>query len=366
MENEGEAQNNETNKKSSVVIRIPSYQEVVESSQSRSTPPSLFVPSQTFSQAFAFVKSSEFYSPPPSLPKETVQSNASSSTPPPSSATTTAPVASSKIPNSQPTQNRNAILVSNRQKGNPLLKYIRNVRWTFADVVCDFLLSQTSCALYLSLRYHLLHPDYLYYRIRELQKNFKLRVVLCHVDVPRGMWPLLRDHKSLRKQTCRYYSRPIGFRLSITVRHVNKTDVVTLGTNFGSLSNIMGASMEDLARCPGIGERKVKRLFDTFHEPFKRVESSRQAIPETSVLNKPASPDASFRNNAEASSSIEDKQKDVDNASKRSKKEPGLTVKSALSEAFAKLSERAGKRNITSKSKEKEDPIAVRESDAET
>lgn len=124
--------------------------------------------------------------------------------------------------------------------------------------------------------------------------------------------------------------------------------------------------MEDLARCPGIGERKVKRLFDTFHEPFKRVESSRQAIPETSVLNKPASPDASFRNNAEASSSIEDKQKDVDNASKRSKKEPGLTVKSALSEAFAKLSERAGKRNITSKSKEKEDPIAVRESDAET
>ncbi|KAI5398485.1 variant 3, Excision repair cross-complementation group 1 [Lathyrus oleraceus] len=185
MENEGEAQNNETNKKSSVVIRIPSYQEVVESSQSRSTPPSLFVPSQTFSQAFAFVKSSEFYSPPPSLPKETVQSNASSSTPPPSSATTTAPVASSKIPNSQPTQNRNAILVSNRQKGNPLLKYIRNVRWTFADVVCDFLLSQTSCALYLSLRYHLLHPDYLYYRIRELQKNFKLRVVLCHVDVVR-------------------------------------------------------------------------------------------------------------------------------------------------------------------------------------
>jgi hypothetical protein len=68
MENDEENQNNQ-NKKSSVVIRIPSYQEVVESSQTRSTPPSLFVPSQTFSEAFAFVKSSEFYSPPPSLPK---------------------------------------------------------------------------------------------------------------------------------------------------------------------------------------------------------------------------------------------------------------------------------------------------------
>ena len=52
-------------KKSSVVIRIPSYQEVVESSQAKSTPSSLFVPSQTFSEAFAFVKSSDFYSPPP-------------------------------------------------------------------------------------------------------------------------------------------------------------------------------------------------------------------------------------------------------------------------------------------------------------
>ncbi|KAK7356051.1 hypothetical protein VNO80_15317 [Phaseolus coccineus] len=68
-----------------------------------------------------------------------------------------------------------------------------------------------------------------------------------------------------------------------------------------SLSNIMGASMEDLACCPGIGERKVKRLVDTFHEPFKRVDSSRQAILDTSVQNKPASPVSSIRNNTESS-----------------------------------------------------------------
>ncbi|CAJ2628655.1 unnamed protein product [Trifolium pratense] len=398
MENEEENQNNE-NKKSSVVIRIPSYQEVIESSQTKSTQQSLFVPSQTFSEAFAFIKSSEFYSPPPPLPKENNQPNASSSTPSTSSSTATTNVHadSSKLLNSQPTQNRNAILVSNRQKGNPLLKHIRNVRWTFADVVCDFLLGQSSCALYLSLRYHLLHPDYLYYRIRELQKNFKLRVVLCHVDVEDVVKPLLEVTKTALLHDCTllcgwsleecgryletikvYENKPADIiqgqmdtdylsRLThalTSVRHVNKTDVVTLGTNFGSLSNIMGASMEDLARCPGIGERKVKRLFDTFHEPFKRVESSRQAIPETSVQNKPASPDTSFRNNVESSSSLEGKQKD-DNASKRKKKEPELTVKSALSEAFAKLAER-GKRNTTSKLKEKGESIVVRESDAET
>ncbi|XP_050942853.1 DNA excision repair protein ERCC-1-like isoform X1 [Cucumis melo] len=46
---------------------------------------------------------------------------------------------------------RNAILVSNRQKENPLLKHIRNVRWVFADVVPDYLLGQSSCALYLRI-----------------------------------------------------------------------------------------------------------------------------------------------------------------------------------------------------------------------
>ena len=42
----------------------------------------------------------------------------------------------------------------------------------------------SACCLFLSLRYHLLHPDYVYLRIRQLQPaNFRLRIVLCHVDV---------------------------------------------------------------------------------------------------------------------------------------------------------------------------------------
>ncbi|TKY52196.1 DNA excision repair protein ERCC-1 [Spatholobus suberectus] len=395
---EEEEENNDRNKKkNSVVIRIPSYQEVIESSQARSTPPSLFVPSQTFSQAFAFVKSSEFYSRPPPPSREAGQSDAPSSTS--TSSTAAAAAASSTLPSSQLTQSRNSILVSHRQKGNALLKHIRNVRWVFADVVCDYLLGQSSCALYLSLRYHLLHPDYLYYRIRELQKHFKLRVVLCHVDVEDVIKPLLEVTKTALLHDCTllcgwsleecgryletikvYENKPADIiqgqmdtdylsRLThvlTTVRHVNKTDVVTLGTTFGSLSNVMGASMEDLARCPGIGERKVKRLFDTFHEPFKRVESSRQAIPETSVQNMPASPVSSIKNNAESSSLIENKQEDVEDVSKRRKKEPEVTVKSALSAAFAKYSDRVGKRKSTSQVDEKGESIVLKKSEAET
>ena len=33
----------------------------------------------------------------------------------------------------------------------------------------------------------------------------------------------------------------------------------------------MKASMEELAACPGLGPTKVKRLHETFHEPFRKV-----------------------------------------------------------------------------------------------
>ncbi|CAN6581991.1 unnamed protein product [Malus baccata var. baccata] len=209
MEDEDGGQNTESDlnkNKKKTVIKIPSFQEVLESSQSKSTPPSLFTPSHSFSQAFAFVKSSEFYSPPP-------PSTAASQPPQTSDATNSRQTGQSDVPSSSSApanavassssvQRRNAILVSHRQKGNPLLKHIRNVRWEFADIVCDYLLGQSSCALYLSLRYHLLHPDYLYFRIRELQKNFKLRVVLCHVDVEDVIKPLLEVTKTALLHEC--------------------------------------------------------------------------------------------------------------------------------------------------------------------
>lgn len=33
----------------------------------------------------------------------------------------------------------------------------------------------------------------------------------------------------------------------------------------------MQASMEELSACPGIGPTKVRRLHETFHEPFRRT-----------------------------------------------------------------------------------------------
>lgn len=76
-------------------------------------------------------------------------------------------------------------------------------------------------------------------------------------------------------------------------------------------------------------------MHDTFHEPFKRVVSSRSAVPETPV-----------QSNAEPDSVTEEKEenKATENASKH-ETEPELTVKSALSVAFAKYADKVGRKN---------------------
>lgn len=48
----------------------------------------------------------------------------------------------------------------------------------------------------------------------------------------------------------------------------NKTDSQQLLGQFGNVRSMMAASMDELGLVPGIGEVKVKRLYDAFHKPF--------------------------------------------------------------------------------------------------
>ncbi|XP_077603165.1 DNA excision repair protein ERCC-1 isoform X1 [Crocuta crocuta] len=83
----------------------------------------------------------------------------------------------------KPGTKSSSIIVSPRQRGNPVLKFVRNVPWEFGDVLPDYVLGQSTCALFLSLRYHNLHPDYIHGRLQSLGKSFALRVLLVQVDV---------------------------------------------------------------------------------------------------------------------------------------------------------------------------------------
>lgn len=64
------------------------------------------------------------------------------------------------------------------------------------------------------------------------------------------------------------------------VRSVNKSDVLTLASNFGSLKAICGASADELALCPGIGDKKVARIHEALHEPLSRARKLKRSRPE--------------------------------------------------------------------------------------
>ncbi|KAM8963021.1 DNA excision repair protein ERCC-1 isoform 1-T1 [Lycaon pictus] len=211
---------------------------------------------------------------------------------------------------SKPGAKSNSIIVSPRQlflppqRGNPVLKFVRNVPWEFGDVLPDYVLGQSTCALFLSLRYHNLHPDYIHERLQSLGKSFALRVLLVQVDVKDPQQALKELAKMCILADCTlvlawspeeagryletykaYEQKPADLLMEkleqdfvsrvteclTTVKSVNKTDSQTLLTTFGSLEQLMAASREDLALCPGLGPQKARRLFDVLHEPFLKV-----------------------------------------------------------------------------------------------
>ncbi|XP_028291078.1 DNA excision repair protein ERCC-1 [Gouania willdenowi] len=200
-----------------------------------------------------------------------------------------------------------SIVVSPRQRGNPILKFVRSVPWEFGDVVPDYVLGQTTCALFLSLRYHNLNPNYIHDRLKQLGNTFTLRVLLVQVDMkdphhvlkelaricimadctlilawsPEEAGRYLETYKSyekkpadlLKEQVEKDYQSKVTDCLT-TVKSINKTDAITLLSTFSSVDGIISASKEDLVLCPGLGPQKAKRLFDVLHKPFLKSKTN--------------------------------------------------------------------------------------------
>ncbi|KAK5431963.1 ssDNA endonuclease and repair protein rad10 [Exophiala xenobiotica] len=211
-------------------------------------------------------------------------------------------------------QGPSAILVSTRQKGNPILNHVKSLPWEYSDIPCDYVLGATTCAMFLSLKYHRLHPEYIYSRIRQLGKLYNLRILLTMVDITNHEEALKELSKTSMinnltlilcwssQEAGRYlelfksyeHASPASIRAHqaetyqesltefvTTPRTINKTDAASLISNFGSLRAAVNAQPEELALVPGWGEKKVKAWTTTVREPFrvKRAAKSNAVLP---------------------------------------------------------------------------------------
>ncbi|KAF8461874.1 restriction endonuclease type II-like protein, partial [Kalaharituber pfeilii] len=194
-----------------------------------------------------------------------------------------------------------AIIVSQRQKGNPVLNYIKNVPWEYGDIVPDYVVGQTACALFLSLKYHRLHPEYIYNRIKALGHSYDLRILLVLVDIDNhepallALHPLahhssltlllswstaeaaryLESYKILEhtpptlireKPKADYTSRMVD--MITAVRSISKADAISLVGTFGSVRGAVNAETEEVVLMQGWGEKKAGRWTRAVREGF--------------------------------------------------------------------------------------------------
>ncbi|KIH87251.1 DNA excision repair protein ERCC-1 [Sporothrix brasiliensis 5110] len=205
------------------------------------------------------------------------------------------------------------ILVSPRQKGNPILAQLRSVPWEYSDITADYGLGPSTVALFLSLKYHRLHPEYVFARFRGLTAGgaprHRLRILLALVDIENHeetlrelaktslvnqvtlilCWSAAEAARYLElyktfehasnfsairgQQAAGYAERLVQF--ATVPRAVNKSDAVALVGSFGSLRRAVQAEPEQLGLVAGWGEKKVQAWRRAVEAPF-RVQKGRK------------------------------------------------------------------------------------------
>eukprot|EP00088_Acartia_fossae_P060041 TRINITY_DN71818_c0_g1_i1.p1 TRINITY_DN71818_c0_g1~~TRINITY_DN71818_c0_g1_i1.p1 ORF type:complete len:238 (+),score=22.17 TRINITY_DN71818_c0_g1_i1:79-792(+) len=197
-----------------------------------------------------------------------------------------------------------SIQVNPRQRGNPILKEIRNVPWEFTEgIIPDYILGNGCVALFLSLRYFTLQPKYIHERLSALGSGHRLRVLLVLIDQKDPhhninkltrisilcnltlmlAWneaeagKILETYKLFENKPPDMIMERTGTQVHekiiealTSVKSVSKTDAATLLGTFGTLERIIQASPEDLALCPGFGPEKAGKLVKVLRENFKR------------------------------------------------------------------------------------------------
>jgi DNA excision repair protein ERCC-1 len=226
--------------------------------------------------------------------------------------TTNAPRIQQPIPQALPSRSGpSSILVSPRQKGNPILNGVRAVAWEYSDIPADYVLGATTCALFLSLKYHRLHPEYIYNRIRDLKGQYGLRILLTMVDIENHEAALRELSKtslinnvtimlcwsaqeagrylelfktfehsgsaSIRAQQSSSYSDKLVEFITVP-RSINKTDALGLVSNFGSIRTAVNAGPEEIGLIAGWGEKKVQRWCSSVRDPFRIKKAAKRGV----------------------------------------------------------------------------------------
>ena len=172
-----------------------------------------------------------------------------------------------------------------------------------------YLMYESCCALFLSLKYHVIYPDYIYDKLNDLRNAYQLKILLVlidHIEYQSALKELTKlsirtnctlilawsyeeaaNHienyrnfadKSADIITGKQNPTEIGKGATYqclvdgltSIRSINKTDAVSLISMFDTFENIVRSDDDQLIVCPGMASLKAQRLRQFFHKPFIR------------------------------------------------------------------------------------------------
>ncbi|SBS82613.1 ERCC1 nucleotide excision repair protein, putative [Plasmodium malariae] len=193
------------------------------------------------------------------------------------------------------------LIISPRQKLNPLIKKINRVRYKFNNIVPDFLIGKNNACLFISMKYHRLRSNYLKARIETLSNKYNNRILVCLVDIENIenslgeinqlafcfnitlilCWSneecarVIEDFKIYEKKISYIKNNKLSssheekiHELLKKIRCINSTDCVTITRKFKNFHNIVKAKKDELINCSGLGNKKIQSLISTFNDPF--------------------------------------------------------------------------------------------------
>ena len=201
------------------------------------------------------------------------------------------------------TYSSHSLIIHPNQVRNPVMKHVHRVPWEQGDIISDFVMGRTVCGLFLSVRYHSLHPNYVHERLNALGSLYEVRVLLVLIDSQQYQ-NVLKELSQLaitaqctlmlcwsNEEAAKYLesykifeNKPADILMeqqaendvssciadSLTsIKKVNRTDAASLLALYGTFDSIITASEEDITLCPGLGPQKAQKLYQLFHEPFK-------------------------------------------------------------------------------------------------
>ncbi|EPR79464.1 Ercc1 DNA repair protein [Spraguea lophii 42_110] len=188
------------------------------------------------------------------------------------------------------------ILVSTSQKGNGILNYITKSLWSYSpNIKSDYEVDGDISILFLSLRFHLCKPDYIY---KKIKIKYNLKILLLLVDIPNYELLItelfefcdfydttiilsysneeaaryIQSFDLNKKRTENIIQKKEGdhkMRFLCGIPKITKEDAVNLEMKYKNIKNIINSSGEELKGINNMGDKKIKSMKEYWEMSFK-------------------------------------------------------------------------------------------------